>query len=78
MSAPEVLQLILTNPGSAPVEGAELLSKRVRRLDYHHAEVHPKDVHFHEFARGVELWTLPGGMLLLRHASGKPLHREFE
>lgn len=68
--------VLLLNPPET--KGARIVSRRVEEIDYRHVEEEATDVvRFHPFGRGVELWALPSGELLLRHKDGRPLWEDF-
>ena len=54
--------------------GAELMSREVIQLEYRHVEEAGQDVvRFHDFGKGVYMYALRNGEILLRHKDGKPL-----
>lgn len=60
------------------IRGAELMSRDVVQLEYRHVEEAGKDVvRFHPFGKGVWLYALRNGELLIRHKDGKPLWKDF-
>lgn len=65
------------NPGlvvlSNPPAGAQLMSRRVLQLEYRHVADPdgPDVVRYHPFGKGVEMWALPDGSVLLKHRDPK-------
>lgn len=51
---------------SNPPEELERFSGRVYEISYQHDD--DGDPYVHTFAKGVELWALPGGSVLVRHS----------
>ncbi len=54
-----------------------LVSREVLGLKYKHAQSATRAAYEHPFGKGVEMWALRDGTVLLKSAYGFPLHGEF-
>lgn len=54
------------------------MSRDVQRLEYSHVDEARSITRVHDFGKGVEMWALEDGAVLLRSSRGRRLWDEFE
>lgn len=59
-----------------PPKGGELMSRRVYAVEYQHSK--DGEDYRHDCSRGVNMWALGDGAILLQRPDRKPLSREFD
>jgi len=76
----QVARGLHTNPPlviyANPPRGGELMSRRVYAVEYKHAD--DGEDYRHDCSRGVAMFAVPGGGILLQRPDRKPLSKDFE